>query len=102
MLARSHGSRLNHNAENPGGGHLPHKTPARPVAGKSAAPPATVGKGALQNTARSGRVLGAKDRNLAKGSDQAGQGAFITLRSECVCLSRGVKRALQEMRYWYL
>ncbi|KWU44479.1 hypothetical protein RHOSPDRAFT_34045 [Rhodotorula sp. JG-1b] len=73
MLARSHGSRLNHNAENPGGGHLPHKTPARPIASKSAAPPATVGKGALQNTARSGRVLGAKDRNLAKGSDQAGQ-----------------------------
>ncbi|KAG0656834.1 hypothetical protein C6P46_006938 [Rhodotorula mucilaginosa] len=72
MLARSLGSRLNHNAENPGG-HLHHKTPARPVAGKSAAPPATAGKGALQNTARSGRVLGAKDRNLAKGSDQAGQ-----------------------------
>ncbi|GAA5992328.1 hypothetical protein JCM10908_000429 [Rhodotorula pacifica] len=79
MLARSHGPGLDHNAENPGG-HLHHKTPARPIAGKSAnhtnaAAPATVGKGALQNTARSGRVLGAKDRNLSKGSDQPGQDA---------------------------
>ncbi|GAA5871304.1 hypothetical protein JCM3774_000905 [Rhodotorula dairenensis] len=80
MLARSLGPRLDHNAENPGG-HLHHKTPARPVAGKSAnhqhhphaAPPATGGKGALQNTARTGRVLGAKDRNLAKNSDHGGQ-----------------------------
>lgn len=76
MLARSHGPRLDHNAEN-AGPHLHHKTPARPLAGKSGqgggagGAPVTGGKGALMTTARTGRVLGAKDRNLGKGSDPA-------------------------------
>ncbi|POY71099.1 hypothetical protein BMF94_5856 [Rhodotorula taiwanensis] len=73
MLARSHGPRLDHNAENPGA-FQHHKTPARPIAGKGAAPqagPDTVGKGALLNTAWSGRVLGAKDRNLGKGEQDS-------------------------------
>ncbi|GAA5911857.1 hypothetical protein JCM6882_005219 [Rhodosporidiobolus microsporus] len=68
MLARSHGLRLDHNQENPAlhshSQHhtLPTKTPAR--AGKSAAP-VTGGKGVL-TTAKTGRVLGAKDRNQGK------------------------------------
>ncbi|GAA5842879.1 hypothetical protein JCM11251_005836 [Rhodosporidiobolus azoricus] len=67
MLARSHGLRLDHNQENPATSSrhhdlLPTKTPAR--AGKSAAPQ-TGGKGLL-TTAKTGRVLGAKDRNQGK------------------------------------
>ncbi|GAA6055783.1 hypothetical protein JCM3770_004799 [Rhodotorula araucariae] len=72
MLARSHSSRLDHNQENPHA-HLHHKTPAR--AGKSAAAapgpaPVTGGKGVLHQTAKSGRVLGAKDRNGGKAGQQ--------------------------------
>ncbi|GAA5980886.1 hypothetical protein JCM11641_004755 [Rhodosporidiobolus odoratus] len=67
MLSRSHAPRLDHNQENPGTSHhhLPTKTPAR--AGKSAAGPAplTGGKGLL-STAKTGRVLGTKDRNGGK------------------------------------
>ncbi|GAA6034478.1 hypothetical protein JCM8097_005349 [Rhodosporidiobolus ruineniae] len=67
MLARSQGLRLDHNRENPGAAgphHLPTKTPARALPGKSVAGPAptTGGKGLL-HTAKGGRVLGAKDRN---------------------------------------
>ncbi|GAA5956140.1 hypothetical protein JCM21900_002607 [Sporobolomyces salmonicolor] len=71
MLARTH--RLDHNQENPHTlpyqSHHPTKTPARqPLAGPSgkAAAPVTGGKGLLHTTGRTGRVLGAKDRNQAK------------------------------------
>ncbi|GAA6006540.1 uncharacterized protein JCM10292_003808 [Rhodotorula paludigena] len=67
MLARSHGPRLDHNQENP----RLHKTPARAGKNAAAAPlagpaPVTGGKGVLTQMARSGRVLGAKDRNQGK------------------------------------
>ncbi|GAA5931677.1 hypothetical protein JCM3775_006920 [Rhodotorula graminis] len=68
MLGRSQSTRFDHNQENPHA-HLHHKTPARAgKAGPSAGPaPVTGGKGALQQqTAKSGRVLGAKDRNGGK------------------------------------
>ncbi|BGP08937.1 hypothetical protein JCM10049v2_004788 [Rhodotorula toruloides] len=69
MLARSQGPRLDPNQENPH--RQPHKTPARPaLAGKNATTagpaPVTGGKGVLGQTARTGRVLGAKDRNQGK------------------------------------
>ncbi|GAA5844641.1 hypothetical protein JCM9279_002867 [Rhodotorula babjevae] len=72
MLGRSQSTRFDHNQENPHA-HLHHKTPAR--AGKGSAPagpaPVTGGKGALQQqTAKSGRVLGAKDRNGGKNGQQ--------------------------------
>ncbi|BGP49047.1 hypothetical protein JCM10450v2_004926 [Rhodotorula kratochvilovae] len=71
MLARSHGPRLDHNQENPHA-HLHHKTPARAGKPSAAAGPAPVtgGKGVLQQTAKGGRVLGAKDRNGGKTGQQ--------------------------------
>ncbi|GAA5909007.1 hypothetical protein JCM5296_002108 [Sporobolomyces johnsonii] len=71
MLARTH--KLDHNQENPHTAphqsHHPTKTPARqPLAGPSgkAAAPVAGGKGLLHTTGRTGRVLGAKDRNQGK------------------------------------
>ncbi|TNY20358.1 hypothetical protein DMC30DRAFT_256606 [Rhodotorula diobovata] len=85
MLGRSHSTRFDHNQENPHAHHpLHHKTPAR--AGKSSnAPgpaPVTGGKGALlqqqqQQTAKSGRVLGAKDRNGGKAGHQQDPSAVL-------------------------
>lgn len=79
MLARSHGPRLDHNQENP----RLHKTPARVGKNAAAAPlagpaPVTGGKGVLTQTARSGRVLGAKDRNQGK-AGAAGQSVLLVL-----------------------
>lgn len=76
MLARSQGPRLDPNQENPH--RQPHKTPARPaLAGKNATTagpaPVTGGKGVLGQTARTGRVLGAKDRNQGKHGNAPGE-----------------------------
>ncbi|PRQ76127.1 hypothetical protein AAT19DRAFT_13149 [Rhodotorula toruloides] len=80
MLARSQGPRLDPNQENPH--RQPHRTPARPaLTGKNTATagpaPVTGGKGVLGQTARTGRVLGAKDRNQGKQGNAPGE--FITL-----------------------
>ncbi|GAA5890449.1 hypothetical protein JCM8208_004877 [Rhodotorula glutinis] len=72
MLGRSQSTRFDHNQENPHA-HLHHKTPARAGKGAPSAGPAPVtgGKGVLQQqTAKSGRVLGAKDRNGGKNGQQ--------------------------------
>ncbi|GEM07999.1 hypothetical protein Rt10032_c04g2016 [Rhodotorula toruloides] len=81
MLARSQGPRLDPNQENPH--RQTHKTPARPaLTGKNTATagpaPVTGGKGVLTQTARTGRVLGAKDRNQGKQGNAPEPGLLFT------------------------